>query len=242
MSTKTVTIPDIGDVTLYKRRGNRSLRLSIGHNGEIRVSLPYWLPYAAGEQFALSKAQWIAQHRVKTETPLLEHGHAIGKAHRVYFEAGPESNKLTARVESNAVRVSYPRIYTYDDPKVQAAAHKASLRALRKESLALLPDRLRTLAGQYGFTYKSVGVKPLKSRWGSCTSEKDITLNIYLMQLPWHLIDYVLVHELTHTKVMQHGAPFWAEMEKHLPNAKSLRKQMAAYQPILKAYSPEAIL
>ena len=56
MATRTVDIPEIGAVTLYKRRGNRSLRLSVGANGEIRVSLPSWVPYKAGEEFARAKA------------------------------------------------------------------------------------------------------------------------------------------------------------------------------------------
>lgn len=232
MSTKQVSIPDIGTVTLYKRRGNRSLRLSIGAGGEIRVSLPYWLPYKAGEQFAQSKAPWIAANRVKTSIAL-QHGHAIGKAHRLYFDQQALATKVSARVAANEVRISFPAMYGAHDHAVQLAAHKASIRALRKEAEALLPQRLEALASQTGFTYASVNVKQLKSRWGSCNSQKEITLNLFLMQLPWHLIDYVLVHELTHTKVMQHGAPFWREMERHLPRARELRKQMGTYHPIL---------
>jgi predicted metal-dependent hydrolase len=232
MSTKQVSIPDIGTVTLYKRRGNRSLRLSIGAGGEIRVSLPYWLPYKAGEQFVLSKAPWIAANRTKTSVAL-QHGHAIGKAHRLYFDQQAMATRVSARVAANEVRISFPAIYGPHDHAVQLAAHRASIRALRKEAEALLPQRLEALATQTGLTYASVSIKQMKSRWGSCSSHREITLNLFLMQLPWHLIDYVLVHELSHTKVMQHGAPFWKEMERHLPRAKELRKQMAAYQPIL---------
>lgn len=232
MATKQVSIPDIGTVTLYKRRGNRSLRLSIGPGGEIRVSLPYWLPYKAGEQFALSKALWIVQNRGKAGSPL-RHGHAIGKAHRLHFEQSVHSVKVQAKVAANEVRVSFPPVYSISDAPVQTAAQKASIRALRKEAEALLPQRLQALSQQTGLGYSGVAIKQLKSRWGSCNSDKEITLNLFLMQLPWHLIDYVLVHELTHTRVMQHGAPFWREMARHLPNARGLRKQMSAYQPIL---------
>jgi hypothetical protein len=232
MSTKQVSIPEIGDVTLYKRRGNRSLRLSIGAGGEIRVSLPYWLPYKAGEQFAASKAPWIAANRT-TGSVALRHGHAIGKAHHLYFDQQAIATKVNARVAANEVRVSFPAAFSQEDRAVQLAAQKASIRALRKEAEALLPQRLEALAGQTGLQYASVGVKQLKSRWGSCNSQKEITLNLFLMQLPWHLIDYVLVHELTHTKVMQHGTPFWREIERHLPRARELRKQMGAYRPIL---------
>jgi predicted metal-dependent hydrolase len=232
MATKQVLIPDIGPVTLYKRRGNRSLRLSIGSTGEVRVSLPYWLPYKAGEQFALSKSAWILENRGKPRLDL-QHGFAIGKAHRLYFEQIPGVTKVITRVAANEIRISFPATTNIDDPDVQEAAHKASIRALRKEAQVLLPQRLEALAAQTGFSYTSVGVKLLKSRWGSCNTHREIILNLFLMQLPWNLIDYVLVHELTHTKVMRHGAPFWREMERHLPNAKALRKQMAEYQPKL---------
>jgi predicted metal-dependent hydrolase len=232
MSTKQISIPEIGTVTLYKRRGNRSLRLSIGPGGEIRVSLPYWLPYKAGEQFVLSKAPWIAQNRAKP-VAALHHGHAIGKAHRLYFDQQAVATKISSRVAANEVRVSFPAIYAPHDQAVQNAAQKAAIRALKKEAEALLPQRLEALASQTGFNYANVAIKQLKSRWGSCNTYKEITLNLFLMQLPWHLIDYVLVHELTHTKIMRHGAPFWKEMERHLPNAKQLRKQMGAYHPIL---------
>jgi predicted metal-dependent hydrolase len=238
MSTKQVIIPDIGTITMYKRRGNRSLRLSIGADGGIRVSLPYWLPYKAGEQFVQSKAPWIAANRVQPTGSMLRPGHAIGKAHRLYFDQREGITRIIAKVAANEVRISYPPSYSQEHSEVQSAAQKASIRALRKEAEVLLPQRLEALAAQTGLHYTSVSIKQLKSRWGSCNSRKEITLNLFLMQLPWHLIDYVLVHELAHTKVMRHGAPFWKEVERHLPHAKDLRKQMSAHQPILSPIEP----
>jgi predicted metal-dependent hydrolase len=163
----------------------------------------------------------------------LQSGYAIGKAHRLFFERLPAAKTITTRVAANEVRIGFPTALSPSDPGVQQAAHKASIRALRKEAEVLLPGRLEALAAQTGFNYKSVSIKQLKSRWGSCNSQQEIVLNLFLMQLPWKLIDYVLVHELTHTKVMRHGTPFWREMERHLPHAKRLRKQMSEYQPML---------
>lgn len=233
MSCKQIIIPDVGPVTLYKRRGNRSLRLSITPGGEIRVSMPYWIPYAAGEHFASKKADWILAHQAKNASPQLAHGQRIGKAHRLVI--GPDSNtqKITTRLRPNEIHIVHPAHVDADHPQVQKAARTASIRALRKEAETLLPQRLRILSEQTGLLFRNVGVKHLKSRWGSCSSAKDITLNLFLMQLPWHLIDYVLVHELTHTKVMRHGAPFWAELERHIPIAKKLRKEINGYQPAL---------
>ena len=231
MATKQVSIENIGAVTLYKRRGNRSLRLSMTAHGEVRVSMPHWLPYKAGEQFALSKLDWILSHRAESSSPLLAHGQHIGKAHHVYFEANYGFQKVTTRLRPNEIYVTHPASLGLSDLAVQKAARAASLRALRKEAELLLPQRLKILADKTGLTYNSVGVKHLKSRWGSCSSAKDITLNIFLMQLPWHLIDYVLAHELTHTKVMRHGAPFWQELEQHVPSAKQLRKEINQHRP-----------
>jgi predicted metal-dependent hydrolase len=232
VATRQIDIPDIGNVMLYKRRGNRSLRLSVGANGEIRVTMPYWLPYKAGEQFARTQADWIARHRGPAPAGL-QHGQAIGKAHRLHFAPSAQAQEVSTRVRQNQVEVHHPAHVPSGHPTVQAAAQKASIRALRKEAEQLLPQRLQQLAQQENFSYTSVSVKHLKRRWGSCSANQEITLNLFLMQLPWHLIDYVLLHELTHTKVMQHGAPFWQELERHAPHAKQLRKEIAEHHPVL---------
>lgn len=232
MATKQVTIANIGQVTLYKRRTSRSLRLSIGPAGDVRVSLPYWLPYKAGVVFANSKIDWITANRKNVDTEL-RHGCRIGKAHQLSFEIKPSAMSVQTRIKNNQIAVSLPNGITPGHQEAQSAAHKSCIRALRKEAEALLPQRLATISANIGLDYKDVQIKLLKSRWGSCSSNKDITLNLFLMQLPWHLIDYVLVHELVHTKLMQHGAPFWQEVEKHLSNVKQLRREMKEHKPNL---------
>lgn len=237
MSFKIITIPDVGDVRFYKRVGSRNIRMSMNGNGEVRVTLPKWLPYHAAVAFVESKADWI-NSQVKNYNPvILEHGHQVGKAHRLVL-IGSDTTKISSRVLPTEIRVTHPHHLQASDIDLQDKARKASVRALKQEAEQLLPRRLRQLADFYGFDYNTVSVKPLKSRWGSCSSQQDIVLNIYLMQLPWYLIDYVLVHELTHTKIMQHGAPFWDEMEKHLPNAKVLRQEINRHQPVLAPIAP----
>ncbi len=232
MAMKSVTVPDLGTVQLYKRRGVRSLRLSIGHDGSVRVSLPYWLPYAAGADFALKQRQWIKSQQVAT-TPL-QHGARIGKAHRVVFIPEAGRTTLTTRITSSGeVRVFHPSGMTPHDLSIQKAAERASIRALKQQGEKLLPQRLHSLAAQHGFEYRNVQVKQLKSRWGSCSSERDIALNCFLMQLPWHLIDYVLLHELMHTRIMAHGSIFWTELERYVPNLKAVRKEIKSYRPAL---------
>lgn len=234
MAHKTVEVPGLGAVQLYKRRKVRSLRLSIGHDGAIRVSMPYWLPYAAGTEFAKSRSDWINSKQIIASP--IKHGGKVGKAHHVVFVPEENRKSLATRITSSGeVRVFHPAMLPSTDSRIQKAAERASIRALRHQAEKLLPQRLRTLAEQYDFQYGSVSVKQLKSRWGSCSSNGDIVLNLFLMQLPWHLIDYVLLHELMHTRVMAHGKPFWDELGKLVPDLKQTRKDIKDHRPVLLA-------
>jgi hypothetical protein len=231
MAVKKVDVPPIGAVKLYKRKGTRSIRLSVSAAGEVRVSLPYWLPYDAGAKFARAKADWIQAQLQERTVTLLKHGQPIGKSHHLYFISDKQAARVSTRVGGSEIRITHPEYLDMGDSGVQKAAERAAVRALRNQAERLLPQRLRALAEMHDFTYKSVGVKQLTGRWGSCDTDKNIVLNLFLMQLPWHLIDYVLLHELTHTKALHHGPDFWQEFEKHLPHARALRREIKQYRP-----------
>jgi hypothetical protein len=242
MSVKKVEIPQVGTITLYKHRSARSIRLSVTSAGDVRVSLPHWLPFDAGARFAASQQAWILSQLQQQTAPMLQNGQAVGKSHHLQFTASAHNTRPTTRVDGTIVRVNYPTTMHVYDPSVQKAAEAACIRALRSQAENLLPQRLRLLARERGLPFTSVSVKRLTGRWGSCTANKDIVLNLYLMQLPWHLIDYVLLHELTHTKVLHHGADFWGEFERHLPTAKKLRREIRNYRPVVSGSDQLAIL
>lgn len=101
-------------------------------------------------------------------------------------------------------------------------------RATAKQELI---KRLNQLAAQHGFTYNRVFIRNQKSRWGSCSIKNNVNLNMKLVQLPDELIDYVILHELVHTKIKNHGKTFWNELNRLLGNAKSLDAQLKRYGP-----------
>ena len=76
-------------------------------------------------------------------------------------------------------------------------------------------------------------------RWGSCSSDQMITLSYFLMQLPWDLIDYVILHELAHTKHLNHGPGFWSELEALCPDARARRKSIKEFRPAINAVAPD---
>lgn len=230
MAVKTVEIDGVGPVTLYKRKGSRTIRLSIAHDGQVKATLPSWAPYSAAIAFVRAKADWITIQKPRPK--LVQQGHPVGKAHHIHFDTGTGKG-VSTRVTGNQARVILPPGVRWDSVSSQEAAQKVALRVLKKEAATLLPFRLQTLAKEHDYTYNSVSIKRLSGRWGSCSDNKDIVLNCYLMQLPWELIDYVLLHELAHTRVMQHGPPFWAEMSKSITDLASRRKVIKEYKPVL---------
>jgi predicted metal-dependent hydrolase len=231
MAFKRFTLNERTIITVYKRQTSRSLRLSVTAAGEVRVTIPSWAPYSAGIDFARAREQWI--HGQKQPQVLLEEGCLIGKAHHLRFQPSPNVKKPTSRLRNGEAMVIYPVDTTPHETAVQQAARAVSIRALRSQAEALLPRRLEDLARKYNFTYRSVSIKHLKSRWGSCDAQGNIVLNLFLMQVPWDCIDYVILHELTHTKVLRHGPPFWTSMEQVMPAARQLRKTMHTYHPVL---------
>jgi hypothetical protein len=71
-----------------------------------------------------------------------------------------------------------------------------------------------------GITYGRISVRDQKTRWGSCSSKGNLNFNYRLYYMPQHLMDYVIIHELSHRKQMNHSKLFWAEVQKYCPNYK----------------------
>ena len=102
---------------------------------------------------------------------------------------------------------------------------------LRKKAQEYLPYRLAYLAKKYGYRYEKCRLSHARTRWGSCSSDKTISLNIGLMGVPEVLRDYVILHELAHLNHMDHSAEFWAEVATLDPRWKDHRKKLKMFQP-----------
>lgn len=240
MAVKTFEVAEFGKVHITKRRGAKNVRLSIAAGGEIRVTIPAWTSYALGLEYIESQAAWLRTHAPAPRQPLI-YGQRVGKTHRLVFSTGAV-DKASSRINDDEVRVVRPHGMAVTHPDVQETARKACIRALRSEAEAILPKRLREIADAHGFTYSSVQIKQLRGRWGSCDAHKSIVFNLYLMQLPWKLIDYVILHELVHTKFLHHGADFWNEFLRCEKHAKDYRKYIKHFKPVLMSGEARAVV
>lgn len=96
-----------------------------------------------------------------------------------------------------------------------------------------LVRRLNELSQQHGFTFNKVAIRNQKTRWGSCSEKNNISLNINLVCLPNELMDYILLHELVHTRIKNHSKQFWDELDRVTGNAKKLDGQLKKYSLLL---------
>lgn len=116
------------------------------------------------------------------------------------------------------------------DPASQRA-RDAKKKILMKKAKDYLPYRLEYYANLYGYKYDKVRLSHANTRWGSCSSNRTISLNIGLMQVPEPLRDYVILHELAHLNHMDHSRAFWAEVGAHDPRYKTHREKLKKFSP-----------
>jgi len=94
----------------------------------------------------------------------------------------------------------------------------------RKAAAAQLRERLQQLADRHRFKYNRVFIRNQKTRWGSCSHHNNISLNMKLVMLPPALMDYVILHELVHTRIHDHSRRFWADLDRYVGDARALSR------------------
>lgn len=136
-----------------------------------------------------------------------------------------ETDKIHFQLKDGILRANYPNNISIEE--IQKYLWEGINYFLRKEAKRILPTRTVELAKQYDFKFKTVKIQASKTRWGSCSTEKNINLSFFLLLAPQYLIDYVILHELCHTIEMNHSDRFWALMDKVTDGkSKQLRQEL----------------
>jgi len=107
---------------------------------------------------------------------------------------------------------------------------KSAAPAGKRAAKRALAERLDRLAARHGLAYNRLSVRNQKSLWGSCSRHNNISLNAKLLRLPPELMDYVLLHELLHTRIKSHGRVFWRELDRLAGGVSVLRRRLRKYR------------
>jgi len=87
-------------------------------------------------------------------------------------------------------------------------------------------NRVKHLSLKYKFRHNKISIRRMKSRWGSCSYNNDIRINICVSYLPQRLQDYIILHELMHTKIKNHSRHFWSELNNIIYELYEIRKEL----------------
>ena len=204
----------IGAVRYVQNRRAKHLTIRIRPPGEVRVTVPGYVSRRRAERFLFSKQEWV-----------------VAKLDALRKEAS--STRMPREGEHLLVRGKQLKINLV---KGESGPEEALWRLLLEEAQSYLPYRVEELAAHFGFSYSRVRIRKMRSRWGSCNHQKGINLNSWLVMLPDHLSDYVILHELVHTRFPHHGPGFWEALDgvtggksKALRRALRMRKIMSIY-------------
>ena len=94
----------------------------------------------------------------------------------------------------------------------------------RQQARTVFTERVELYAQKYGFEYAKIRISSARTRWGSCSSKGTLSFTWRLVMAPLEIVDYVVVHELSHLREHNHSKAFWAQVAAILPDYKSRRK------------------
>ncbi len=234
---------DVSYVLQRSTRRRRTIQLQLDPEEGLKVLVPHTLTEKEIEDFLIQRSDWILEHRVNivgTEnqvdwgnggTTMLRGRTAnVVVKEREWDDFGRDLPPTVAKsLEGDTVEVTIPPgIATEERPRI---VRRCLEDWYRQEAW----DHLRSRVGEFG---NVMGVKPsqlklsnAKKRWGSCSGNRSINLNWRLIMLDDRLIDYVVVHELSHLIELNHSADFWKIVEGVIPDHKELRRKLRRQAP-----------
>lgn len=230
-----MTDRDFGNIEFVRNLRSKYIRVRILADG-LKISLPTGATESEALKFLDSKRKSILTKQKKLQVK--KENHAL----ELNFETTIQTLTFIVRVQAverkdifmalkeGELTIEFPVRGNLQSETAQKQCWNGVNYFLRKEAKRLLPDRTKQLAGKFGFHYADVKIQSSKTRWGSCSRARSINLSMYLMLLPSHLVDYVILHELCHTKEMNHSDKFWAWMDRVTENnSKQLRLELKKY-------------
>jgi predicted metal-dependent hydrolase len=232
--TKNIDYEDIGKVEYIRKTGVRGIRITIKPNKPVTVTLPVNMDWQRAISFVDEKRQWIKSNRErlqkKVKAPIIISPDNLYHTHYHKLEMiKVTENKINFKINNGKMMVHYPENTNWENERIQAFLKKSILYVLQWEAKEYLPKRTMELAAKFQLKVGKVSVRQAHTRWGSCSSKNDISLNVHLMRLPTHLIDHVILHELAHTQEKNHAKSFYSLLEKLDPLSDKHDKELKNY-------------
>ncbi len=210
---KSITVPGIGLVLITKKTNASRLKLRVHPQKGVLVTIPYSVSFSEGERFVNQNLGWLTE-KLKLQSEKKEQKKfspdTVFRTRKLNLLFKPQLKPcIRAVLQENNIIILYNQENTdFNDDAVQEFIKKFILRCLKVEGTDFLLKRLNEISVKTGIKYKSGSVGTAGTRLGSCSSRNDIILSCRLMLLPDELIDYIILHELSHVIHKNHSEKF----------------------------------
>jgi predicted metal-dependent hydrolase len=201
------------DYSLRVSHKARHAKIQIKPYGGLEVVIPTRFPRKAVPQLVDQHAQWIEKHLALQQ-------HRIGAAvlpNEIYLAINNRRIPVIRQADNDPAQVRRKEMLVLKKPGYQRGV-KQLRQWLRNEAWKILPAMLERASHKTGLSYKKVSIRSQKTRWGSCSSSGTISLNDQLLFIDNASVEYLIIHELCHTRHMNHSTRFWQLVESHCAN------------------------
>jgi predicted metal-dependent hydrolase len=225
---------------VVKKAKGKKIRLTIADTGVLVIENTNGRLDAATQEFIAQKKQWLLRH-IKRRQSTYHNAHdlrsrlhevvpVLGREIPLYYQPSP--NRSTSyKIDANRMVINAPETDWQQNRMGIIGA------ALRHYAEGYLKYRTIELAAATGHTLNRITVKGHKSKWGSCSTARNINLNWRLIFMAADVIDYVIIHELMHLLEMNHSPRFWAHVCQHSPHYKKHIQTLREKQWMINLYA-----
>lgn len=198
----------------FIRKELKHARIRVSEDGCIRVFIPNNFTETDIELLLKKKQNWIKQQQLffkqKTKIGLGRNQLLLFGSRYHYFYDNTFVRKIVLDHNFKTIRASRNLL----NKDIQIKWYKSVAKRY-------LVKRIDELAMRLGFKYNKIYIRDQRTKWGNCSQDKNISLNWRLIKAPTIVIDYLIVHELVHTKIMKHSTKFWTMLRSHYPDYKA---------------------
>jgi predicted metal-dependent hydrolase len=209
----------------------RRISIRVYPDARVEVVVPPRARPREIEHFVSAQREWIDARRAECLRnkpapepfpPAALELFATGERWRLHLAGGGGR----ARVHERGTATDGARILEIRGPAEGRALRTALRNWLKRAAAERLGPRVAALAAAAGVKYARVEIRRQRSRWGSCSVRGTISLNLSLLFQRPAVVDYLITHELMHTRHMNHSARFWAAVEKHCADWRALDREL----------------
>ncbi len=188
------------EIIFLKRVNQKSIRLRINKQHQVILSAPFFCTQSKALSFAQENIDWLRKNYQKQkELQTFQANQKITLMGKEYIIIHTEKQKRGVYTEENYLYVSGELPFL----------HRRVRDYAKRQLLQYITKRATEMAAQINQKPAKITLRDTTSRWGSCSSNKNLSFCWKIVLAPTFVIDYLIAHEVSHLKEMNHGPEFW---------------------------------